>query len=63
VQRIIKVRRDLNSWVAREPMEDCARRFTPHRHRKWSQWRVANAAFGEAAFLILEAVGATLLVK
>lgn len=63
VQRIIKVRRDYNSWVASETMEDYALRFTPHRFRKWSEWRVANTAFGAASFLILEAVGATLLEK
>lgn len=63
LQRIIKVRRDYNSWVASETMEDYALRFTPQRFRKWSEWRVANTAFGAASFLILEAVGATLLVK
>ncbi|NIM42658.1 MAG: response regulator [Hydrogenophaga sp.] len=61
-QRIIKVRRDYNSWVGSETMEDYALRFTPQRFRKWSEWRVANTAFGVASFLILEAVGATLLV-
>ncbi len=63
VQRVIKVRRDYNSWVASETMEDYALRFTPQRFRKWSTFRVANTAFGAASFLILEAVGATLLVK
>ena len=63
VQRIIKVRRDYNSWVASETMEDYALRYTPQRFRKWSEWRVANTAFGAASFLILEAVGATLLVQ
>ena len=62
-QRIIKVRRDYNSWVGSETMEDYALRFTPQRFRQWSEWRVANTAFGAASFLILEAVGATLLVK
>ncbi len=62
-QRIVKVRRDYNSWVARETMEDYALRYTPQRFRKWSSWRVANTAFGAASFLILEAVGATLLVQ
>ena len=62
-QRIVKVRRDYNKWVARETMEDYALRFTPERSRKWSEWRVANTAFGAASFLILEAVGATLLVQ
>ncbi|MCZ8293519.1 MAG: ATP-binding protein [Hylemonella sp.] len=63
VQSIVKIRRDYNSWVARETMEDYALRYTPQRFRKWSEWRVANTAFGAASFLILEAVGATLLVQ
>ncbi len=63
-QRVVKTRRDYNSWVARETMEDYALRFTPRSFRKWSAWRVANTALGGAAsFLILEAVGATLLVQ
>ncbi len=62
-QQIVKVRRDYNSWVASETMEDYALRYTPQRFRKWSEWRVANTAFGAASFLILEAVGATLLVQ
>lgn len=63
VQSIVKIRRDYNSWVARETMEDYALRYTPQRFRKWSEWRVANTAFGAASFLVLEAVGATLLVQ
>nr|WP_041675684.1 ATP-binding protein [Ramlibacter tataouinensis] len=62
-QRVVKVRRDYNSWVARETLEDYALRYTPQRFRKWSPFRVANTAFGAASFLILEAVGATLLVQ
>jgi signal transduction histidine kinase/CheY-like chemotaxis protein/purine-cytosine permease-like protein len=62
-QRVMKVRRDYNSWVASETMEDYALRYTPQRFRKWSPFRVANTAFGAASFLILEAVGATLLVQ
>ncbi len=56
-------RREYNRWVARETLEDYALRFTPRGFRKWSEWRVANTAFGAASFLILEAVGATLLVR
>ncbi|MFZ4624219.1 MAG: ATP-binding protein [Rhodoferax sp.] len=63
LQRITLVRRNYNAWVASETMEDYALRFTPQRFRKWSEWRVANTAFGAASFLILEAVGATLLVQ
>ncbi len=62
-QRVVKVRRDYNNWVASETMEDYALRYTPQRFRKWSPFRVANTAFGAASFLILEAVGATLLVQ
>jgi signal transduction histidine kinase/CheY-like chemotaxis protein/purine-cytosine permease-like protein len=62
-QRVVKVRRDYNNWVASETMEDYALRFAPQRFRKWSEWRVANTAFGAASFLVLEAVGATLLVQ
>ncbi|MGB2903451.1 MAG: hybrid sensor histidine kinase/response regulator, partial [Candidatus Dechloromonas phosphoritropha] len=63
VQRVIKVRRDYNTWVANETLEDYALRFTPRSFRKWSEMRVANTAFGAASFLVLEAVGATMLVN
>ena len=63
-QRVIKVRRDYNAWVARETLEDYALRFTPRSFRKWSPWRVAHTAVGGAAsFLVLEALGATLLLQ
>ncbi|MDP4300810.1 hybrid sensor histidine kinase/response regulator [Leptothrix discophora] len=63
-QRVIKVRRDYNSWVAHETIEDYALRFTPRAARRWGIGRVANTAFGGASsFLVLEAVGATLLVQ
>ena len=62
-QRVIKVRRDYNTWVANETLEDYALRFTPRSFRRWSEMRVANTAFGAAAFLVLEAVGATMLVE
>jgi signal transduction histidine kinase/purine-cytosine permease-like protein/DNA-binding NarL/FixJ family response regulator len=63
-QRVIKVRRDYNAWVASETIEDYALRFTPRSFRKWSEWRVAHTALGGAAsFLVLEAIGATLLLQ
>ena len=61
-QRIVKVRRDYNRWVASETLEDYALRYTPRRARMASEWRVANTAFGVASFLVLEAIGATLLL-
>lgn len=63
LQRAVQVRRDYNRWVASEVLEDYALRYTPERFRQWSEWRVANTAFGVASFLVLEAVGATLLVQ
>jgi hypothetical protein len=36
VQRVVKIRRDYNNWVASETMEDYALRFAPQRFRKWS---------------------------
>ena len=59
---MVKVRRDYNSWVADETLEDYALRFTPRSARKWGGAWVANTAFGVASFLVLEAVGATLLI-
>ena len=54
-QRIIKIRRDYNTWVADETLADYALRFTPRSFRKCSEMRVANTAFGAASFLALEA--------
>lgn len=62
-QRIVKLRRDYNTWVADESLEDYALRFTPRAFRKWSEWRVANTAFGAASFLVLEAIGGAILVN
>lgn len=63
VQRIIKVRRDYNTLVADETIEDYALRYTPRAFRKWSEFRVANTAFGAVSFLALEAIGGSITVK
>src|SRR5437588_8911845 len=55
-QRIVKVRRDYNTWVANETLEDYALRFTPLSFRKWSEFRLANTALGAMSFLALEAI-------
>jgi signal transduction histidine kinase/CheY-like chemotaxis protein len=60
VQRIIKIRRDYNRWVADETLEDFALRFTPHGYRKWGPLRVGSTAFGAVSFLALEAIGAAI---
>jgi signal transduction histidine kinase/CheY-like chemotaxis protein len=62
-QRIVKIRRDYNTWVADETIEDYALRFTPRAFRKWSVFRVANTAFGAISFLVLEAIGGTIAVN
>ena len=62
VQHVFKVRRDYNTWVSNETLEDFALRFTPLSYRRWTEWQVANTAFSAASFLVLEAIGATLLI-
>ena len=58
MQRVIKVRRDYNSWVASETMEDYALRFTPQRFRKWSEWRWGPHAVWWVWVLVFLGVGA-----
>lgn len=62
-QRIVKIRRDYNTWVANETLEDYALRFTPVSFRKWSEFRVANTALGAVSFLALEAIGGALALN
>jgi signal transduction histidine kinase/CheY-like chemotaxis protein len=62
-QRIIKIRRDYNTWVSNESLEDYALRFAPRSFRKWSFLRIANTALGAVSFLALDAIGATLMMN
>jgi signal transduction histidine kinase/CheY-like chemotaxis protein len=62
-QKILRERRQYNQWVANETLEDYALRFTANKARKWSILRVANTALGTVAFLVLEAVGATITLN
>jgi signal transduction histidine kinase/CheY-like chemotaxis protein/purine-cytosine permease-like protein len=62
-QRIVKIRRDYNTWVANESIEDYALRFTPRSFRKWSILRVSNTALSAISFLVLEAIGGTIAVN
>lgn len=62
-QRIIKVRRDYNKWVADETIEDYALRFTARSFRKWSELSVANTALGATSFLALEAIGGSITLN
>lgn len=61
--KIVKVRRDYNSWVAAETIEDYALRFAPKSFRKWSEWLVTNTATGGLSFLALEAIGGSLAIN
>ncbi|MCF8006918.1 MAG: response regulator [Methylovulum sp.] len=62
-QYITKIRRDYNELVANETMEDYALRYAPSRFRKWSEFEVANTAFGSTSFLVLEAIGGFLSIN
>src|SRR5271170_8070134 len=62
-QRIVRVRRTYNQWVANQTLEDYSLRFTAKRARKWSTFRVANTAIGAVSFLALEAIGGTITVN
>ncbi len=62
-QRILRVRREYNQWVANQTLEDYALRFTAKKARRWSSLRVANTALGAISFLALEAIGGTITLS
>jgi signal transduction histidine kinase/CheY-like chemotaxis protein len=62
-QRIVRVRRNYNRWVANQTLEDYALRFTAKSARKWSSLRVANTAIGAISFLALEAIGGAITIN
>ncbi len=62
-QRIVRIRREYNQWVANQTLEDYALRFTAKSARRWSAIRVANTALGGISFLALEAIGATITMS
>ncbi|TWC71836.1 ATP-binding protein [Herbaspirillum sp. SJZ099] len=62
-QRIVKVRRDYNTWVANEMLEDYALRYTPRSFRRWSEFRLANTALGATSFLALEAISGAITLS
>ena len=62
-QRIVRVRREYNQWVANQTLEDYALRFTAKSARRWSSARVANTALGAISFLALEAIGGTITLS
>ncbi|MGK7923985.1 MAG: histidine kinase, partial [Spirulina sp.] len=62
-KRIVKERREYNTWVATETLEDYSLRYAPKSFRKWSEFLVANTALGGISFLALEAIGASLILS
>ena len=62
-QRIVRVRREYNQWVANQTLEDHALRFTAEGARRWSAARIANTALGSISFLALEAIGAAITLS
>jgi len=62
-QRISRVRREYNQFVANETLEDYSLRFTATAARRWSCARVANTALGSISFLALEAIGAAITLS
>src|SRR5450432_1119836 len=62
-QRIVRVRRNYNQWVANQTLEDYALRFTAKTARRWSSLRVANTAIGAVSFLALEAIGGSITIN
>ncbi len=60
--RLVKSRRDYNTWAANETLEDYALRYAPASFRKWSAFQVGNTAFGAVSFLVLEAIGGALVI-
>jgi signal transduction histidine kinase/CheY-like chemotaxis protein/purine-cytosine permease-like protein len=62
-QRIVRVRREYNQWVANQTLEDYALRFTAEGARRWSAPRIANTALGSISFLALEAIGAAITLS
>ena len=61
-QKIVRVRRNYNQWVANETLEDYALRFTAKRARRWSSLRVV-CHIGAISFLALEAIGGAITVN
>src|ERR1700736_5661372 len=62
-ERIDRVRRQYNQWVANQTLEDYALRFTAKRAPRWCAPRCANTALGAISFLALEAIGGTIALN
>lgn len=62
-QKIFRVRRNYNRWVANQTLEDYALRFTAKKSRHWTAAQVAQTALGAISFLALEAIGGAITLS
>jgi signal transduction histidine kinase/FixJ family two-component response regulator len=62
-QKILKVRRHYNQWVADQTLEDYALRFTARKARRMGISRVGKTALGATAFLALESIAAAVTLS
>jgi len=60
---VVKARRDYNTWVANETLEDYSLRFAPKSFRKWPEFVIVSTALGGISFLALEAIGGSLAIS
>ncbi len=60
---MLRVRREYQSWVAKESLEDYALRYAAASYRRWSPRVVAHTALGGISFLALEAIGASITLS
>jgi signal transduction histidine kinase/purine-cytosine permease-like protein len=60
---MLRVKREYQSWVANETLEDYALRYAARSSRRWSPAVVANTAIGGISFLALEAIGASITLS
>ena len=60
---MIRVKREYQSWVANETLEDYALRYAAKSYRRWAPSVLANTAIGGISFLALEAIGGSLTVN
>lgn len=62
-QKVFKVRRHYNKWVADQTLEDYSLRYTAQQARSMSIARVAKTALGATAFLALESLAAVVTLN
>jgi signal transduction histidine kinase/purine-cytosine permease-like protein len=60
---MLRVRREYQSWVANESLEDYSLRYAASSYRRWTPGVVASTAIGGISFLALEAIGASITLS